>query len=212
MAHSSTKLSGSPLAQFIVYACPTGALADQLTDYLKKSRNCCGANAAHRYMPHCTLTGFFHDAESSVPLYVEALSHSLADAQETRPSNAMQIKALSFREDWHGIDLASDWLTTLIANFSRRIDSPTRHDSIRLKTWLHLSLAYEFEPSQSIQLEQLARGAVDITSAVAWELRYYQRIKQQEPSVTNLKPVDVHEDGIALDGGDRWICHHSWSI
>ncbi len=44
------------LSQFIVYACPQGELAEQIQDFYQESLDLCGFNAAHNYMPHCTLT------------------------------------------------------------------------------------------------------------------------------------------------------------
>ncbi|MEO0802793.1 MAG: hypothetical protein AAFY57_11025 [Cyanobacteria bacterium J06642_2] len=49
------------LRELILYACPVGSLVEQLDCYFQKSLQLCGHNTAHLYMPHCTLTGFFHD-------------------------------------------------------------------------------------------------------------------------------------------------------
>ena len=201
------------MTQFIVYACPTGALAERLDRYFEKSLTLCGVNAAHRYMPHSTLTGFFHDVESSVPQYIEALGNALTRAQASRSDQPIQITALSFRDDWHGLELESDWLKALVADFAHHVDSFNRPDPLRLKSWLHLSLAYEFELSQSVQLTHLAQTHIDITADVNWELRYYQRIKKQDAQhdhhscTTDSRPIEE-----TIYGGDRWLCHRVWRI
>ena len=201
------------ITQFIVYACPIGALAEQIDRFFEKSLVLCGANAAHRYMPHCTLTGFFHDIESSVPRYVEALDNALAYAQANYPEQPIQIKTLSFRDDWHGLELEADWLKALVADFARHADSPTRPDPLRLKSWLHLSLAYEFEPSQTVQLTHLAQTHIDIAADVGWELRYYQRIKVKDlQNSPNVEVTETRTTNGMTYGSDRWICHRVWRI
>lgn len=193
--------------QLIVYACPTGELAQQLAHYFEKSLVQCGANAAHRYMPHCTLTGFFHDGEASIPRYVNALEQSLAAAYPSRPASPIVIKALAFHDGWHGLELDSDWLKALVADFACRAHSPTRRDDVRLKDWLHLSLAYDFGPPHAEHLKHLAKSSVDTAEQAVWELRIYQRI-QQEGGVDGFgKTVNDSHDGWEVYGGDRWRCH-----
>lgn len=173
---------------FIVYACPVGELADQIDRYYQQSLALCGANAAHQYMPHCTLTGFFQDEETAIPLYVQALDRALRQAPPC-PNPVLTIQQLSFHSDWHGLELQSDWLKHLVAHFAELALSPTRRDDLRLKDWLHLSLAYEFQPEQSDLLMQLAQKFIDLQASVQWELRFYQR----------------HAD-------HHWTCHQSWQL
>ncbi|MGC1309940.1 MAG: hypothetical protein WA885_22160 [Phormidesmis sp.] len=54
--------------QLILYVCPTGPMARQIETYFEQSQQRYGPNAAHAYMPHCTLTGFFEDEEGAVTL------------------------------------------------------------------------------------------------------------------------------------------------
>ena len=85
--------------------------------------------------------------------------------------------------------LDGPWLKALIADFARSVDSPTRRDALRLKDWLHLSLAYAFPPEQHAPLAALARELVDVTAPVAWELGFYERL----------------EAGV-------WACHSRWPL
>ena len=131
----------STSAELILYACPMGPLAEQIGTYFERSQLQFGANRAHAYMPHCTLTGFFHDQASAIPQYVQATQQALND----HPTGPVTIDTLRLKPDWHGLELTSPWLEQVAATFAAQTDLPTRLDAIRLKTWLHLSLAYGFE-------------------------------------------------------------------
>src|SRR5690349_8792203 len=109
----------------IVYACPQGELADQLARYYARSTALCGPNAAHQYMPHCTLTGFFHDDAGAIATYVAALEAALWRARPTQPVPVLQIERMELGVDFHGLRLRGPWLQTLCADFARTVDSPT---------------------------------------------------------------------------------------
>ena len=158
--------------QFIVYACPTGELNTQLETYFKLSQEQCGANNAHDYMPHCTLTGFFTDESSSADYYLQALD----EAYRGDRAYEIKIKQLVFNPEWHGLELQAEEIKDLIKDFVRLETSPTRQENIRLKDWLHLSLAYGFESGDRAKLEMLARETIDLAADVAWKLRFYQRV------------------------------------
>ncbi|MEM9156922.1 MAG: hypothetical protein AAGB13_18115 [Cyanobacteria bacterium P01_F01_bin.33] len=175
--------------EFIVYACPTGAIDTQLATYFQRSQTECGPNTAHRYMPHCTLTGFFHDESESVPMYVDSLERSLAKVGSTRSEPVIAITALTFQPEFHYLKLESEWLLGLVREFRDRAHSNTRTDDLRLKDWLHLSLAYGFPPEQYLLLQCLAAEVIDPRSPVDWELRFYEH----------------HPD-------NAWTCHQSWKL
>jgi hypothetical protein len=163
------------MPKFIVYACPTGDLADQVQHFFEESRRVFGPNAAHNYMPHCTLVGFFEESVGSVPLYTQGLMRAYKRAVRSQPSPAIEVKGFAFRPDWQGLELVSPWIKQLMVDFVCTTASPTRKESLRLKDWLHLSLAYEFPPSQAKPLSQMATALINPEAAVNWELRYYQR-------------------------------------
>ena len=161
--------------QYIIYACPVGELNSQIELYLAKSRELYGENKAHGYMPHCTLTGFFSDAPDSVPDYLDALERAYEEAIGQNTSLDIKIERLVFNKDWHGIELQADGIKQSIVNFTRQENSATRKESLRLKDWLHLSLAYGFDAEHGKQLKQLAQQIIDLQSNVSWELRFYQK-------------------------------------
>ena len=161
--------------QFIVYACPVGKLNSQLEDYFKQSLRLYGENTAHKYMPHCTLTGFFTDEINSIPTYLQALDKAYLGAINNNLSLDIKIKQLTFSDNWHGLELQADGLKKLITNFVELENSSTRQEELRLKDWLHLSLAYNFNPQHGDGLQHLAREIIDIKADVSWELRFYQK-------------------------------------
>ena len=173
--------------QLILYVCPLGPLAHQIEDYLQESCQQWGENKAHHYMPHCTLTGFFRDQKEAIALYLETLDAVILDA--TKTPAAIQITDLLFRGDWHGLTLESPWLLNLTQSFAEKAESPTRMEALRLKTWLHVSLAYGFDPSHAEELKQLAIERVDPAAAVEWDVRFYERSPLNE-----------------------WQCHGVWAL
>lgn len=177
------------MPKFIVYACPVGELANQLQIYFEKSRLTCGPNSAHSYMPHCTLTGFFDEHANAAPNYTQKLERSYKRLKRSQPHPVIDVKNLSFRPDWHGLELSSDWLRKVILDFACTATSPTRTSPLRLKEWLHLSLAYDFQADHAEMLETLALDLIDPGAAVQWELRFYQR-----------------------NPDNRWICHQSLKL
>ena len=157
--------------QFIIYACPVGELNTQIETYFTKTRQLCGANSAHKYMPHCTLTGFFTEDFDAVPSYIQALDRAYNSALDS--SLDVAIVKLHLARDWHGLELQSEGLKQLIRNFAH--SNSIRQEKLRLKDWLHLSLAYGFDPEHREQLQNLATETINLQSKVNWELRFYQK-------------------------------------
>ena len=157
--------------QFIIYACPVGKLNTQIETYFTKSRELCGANSAHKYMPHCTLTGFFSEELSLISSYIQALDTAYNSVSDIALNVA--IAKLHLAKDWHGLELQAEGLKQLIRNFAA--SNSTRQSKLRLKDWLHLSLAYGFDPEHREQLQNLATEIIDLQAEVNWELRFYQK-------------------------------------
>jgi hypothetical protein len=176
------------LSELIVYACPVGQLADQLEVYFEKSLAVCGANSAHDYMPHCTLTGFFKDEACTISLYEQAIANAITQLQPC-PSPVISVTQMIFRPTWHGLELQSEWLKQLMVRFAAIAHSPTRSEALRLKDWLHLSLAYNFQPQQAEALSNLAQQLINPQASVQWELRFYQQCSDR-----------------------TWICHQIWRL
>lgn len=162
--------------ELIVYACPTGPLAHQLDAYRARVLRELGPNAAHGYMPHVTLTGFYHDDAGSILGYKAAVQQALASAGP-HPSRPIRIKGMALTETFHYLKLESPWVVALIQSFAKMATSHTRRESLRLKERLHLSLAYQFPREQHEALAALAREMINPRASVNWELRLYERNK-----------------------------------
>jgi ubiquitin-associated SH3 domain-containing protein len=163
------------MPRYIVYACPVGPLAEQLSAYFAASRAACGPNAAHNYMPHITLTGFFQDSDTSLPVYITALASAHQRATAERPAMPIIVTALEINPEFHGLLIEAPWLKALISDFIACAASPTRNEALRRKDWLHLSLAYEFAVEHHTALAEFAQQLVDLQAAAEWELRFYER-------------------------------------
>ena len=162
-------------AELILYACPRGALADQVDAYMRRAAQRFGRNAAHAFPPHITLTGFFHDIAEAVPHYVECCAEVIDHPVEALSPKINVVGSL-FRPDFHGLLIESSWAQQVVAEFATRATaSRTRTDDIRPKDRLHLSLAYEFAAEDHEGLKALATELVDPRADVAWEVRLYER-------------------------------------
>jgi ubiquitin-associated SH3 domain-containing protein len=176
-------------AELILYACPTGELAAQLDNYFALSRRACGENAAHRYMPHITLTGFFHDLPSTVDFYVRQLDRVLAVSTLPVSGAPVTIKQIGFQPNFHMMEVESLWLKQLTMDFISLATTESRQEAIRQKDWLHLSLAYDFPLEHQDVLKRLAEETLHLDAQVGWELRFYER----------------HPD-------NKWTCHGTWTV
>ena len=140
-------------------------------------------------MPHCTLTGFFKDHESAISLYIKALETAYNTAKLTAMPLKIQIVKMTLKPDWHGLELEAEGIPYVMSDFAQLANSPTRLEALRLKTWLHLSLAYEFQPEHAEILKHLATRRINPQAQVDWELRFYQRHPNHS-----------------------WTCHQSWLL
>ena len=155
------------MAELILYACPVGPLADVVEEYWRQVAVSIGTNSAHHYMPHVTLTGFFHDEPASVEQHVEALDR-LSEAA-TPPAGTVSVTGVLFEQSHHLLLVESDWCRSLAAGFAETCPV------VRVKDRLHLSLAYGFPAHDGAALERLGRDLVDPSLPTAWELRFYER-------------------------------------
>lgn len=177
------------LSRFIVYACPEGLLGEQIEAFYQRSLEVCGENAAHSYMPHCTLIGFFEDDKATIPLYLKTLNMVYSTAKAIGFPLKIKVGNLTFKPNWYGLELEEQGIKNLMTSFLKQAKSPSRSEELRLKTWLHVSLAYEFTDGQSNALKQLAQNMVNPNASAKWFLRFYEK----------------HADG-------SWTCHQSWPL
>ncbi len=177
------------MAKFIAYACPQGTLAEQLQAYLDHSRERIGRNAAHAYMPHCTLTAFFEDEPRIIPGDLKLLGQLVQHGLPSCPQPAIRVMEMALQPGWIGLELDSPWARQLAGDFAFAANRSQRNTLVRPKYRLHLSLAYEYPRQQQAALAALARQRVDPGAAVSWQIRYYQR-----------------------EAGGVWLCHQAWQL
>ncbi len=176
-------------SQLILYACPTGPLAEQLDDYWSESAKRCGRNGAHDYMPHCSLTGFFEHSSDVISHEVTILDRLYQSLMRSHPNPIASVKALLFRPNWHGLEIESSGLQHLVTQFVRAAEPSADLGKIRPKEWLHLSLAYNFEEIHTDKLRKLAQTLIDPAAPVGWELHFYERLDLRQ-----------------------WRCHGVWEL
>ena len=157
-------------AELILYATPTGPLADSL-DVRYRRLEAEGPTTAQDYPPHCTLTGFFHRAEDDVPRIVAELEQAIADIGAA-PENPVEIVSLHRKADWVGLELRSEWLRGLTQRFVEvhRVDAGD--DALRPKDWLHLSIGYgvaDLGPAREVTAD------FDLEQDVDWEVGLWER-------------------------------------
>jgi len=134
-------------AELILYATPCGELAERCRTFFLRA-SALGATTAQTYPPHCTLTGFFRRGEAHVGAIVDEVAETLVadglDAFGRLDHTEVVVGDLERHEDWIGLTVESARLLALAERFAARHralpDAAT--DPIRLKSGLHLSLAY----------------------------------------------------------------------
>ena len=177
-------------AELILYACPSGPLAAQLDRYFEAAKAAFSWNPANDYMPHCTLTGFFRDAEAAIPAYIAAIESAVQRNKPTLPSPVMRVTGFLFQEDFHGLTLSSNWLLRVTSEFAAAAPCVSRTDPLRLKHWLHLSLAYQFPKTEHRPRTALAHSKVATDASVRWRLCLYQRFPDRTWTRHGLWPLD----------------------
>lgn len=179
--------------ELILYATPTGQLADQCAHFFRQAHDL-GPTEAQTYPPHCSLTGFFrrhrHDIDGATAELVAVLAGHGIGPDGRVEADEVVIDGLLAHGSWVGLGLRSGRLERIAADFAtaHRHDPTTGDDPIRLKSWLHLSLAYgevlaggppsppPVEPAAFIgPYRQLATTVIDPTLRTDWEVALWQR-------------------------------------
>lgn len=167
------------MSELILYAVPRGELGAQLDACWAAVRT-----EAQRYPPHCTLTGFFHDGD--VARYAEAAGAVVAPCA----ARVVSLREGDLDGRWIGLELDAPDLRALTDRFATAVAAPqTRTDAIRVKEWLHVSIAYGHDGAEHGLLLDRARSIVDPGAAAEWELRLYERLPGDEWDVRGRWPL-----------------------
>lgn len=161
-------------AELILYATPTGPLADALDEQFRRLAEL-APTTAQTYPPHCTLTGFFHRDEADIPRIVTEVERALDDAGPM-PAGAVDIVSLRRSDEWVGLELSSSWLIATTQRFVDRHRVDPGDDPLRTKDWLHLSIAY----GTGDLAAAAAATDLDVALPVGWEVALWQRLAAGE--------------------------------
>lgn len=157
--------------ELIIYATPTGDLADACAEYFRRALEL-GGTTAQTYPPHVTLTGFFR-WPALRRNHVRDVVAGLVDASGHPPADSVETSLLGDRDDWIGIEVRSPWLIDWIESLASQLPPEPHEDALRLKDWLHLSLAYgvdDLEPYRELAVE-----VIDATASARWEVALWER-------------------------------------
>lgn len=131
-------MGDADLHELILYATPTGELADSCREYWRRADEAGRTTTAQSFPPHCTLTGFFHRGRGRV---AEVVAEAAQVAEEFGSVEVADVR-LESHGDWVGLGLDSDRLASAIDRFVELHRVFAGEDRLRPKSWLHLSLAY----------------------------------------------------------------------
>ncbi len=174
---------GEARRELILYATPTGPLAERCDDYFEAVRRDVGPTTAQTYPPHCTLTGFFHRTDAGAARAIAEIEPIIAVAGPV-PEGAVTVVACRATSNWIGLELQSAWLCDVAVSVAAGHTLEPGDDALRLKDWLHLSLAYGANPSRPDEPADLAAYAslaetlIDPAAPVGWEVGLWERTGQ----------------------------------
>lgn len=155
------------MRKLILYATPMGDLAAACDRYFAAA----APTVAQQYPPHVTLTGFFSRQDDAASERILAAQGFIEEAGPV-PSEAVEVVGLIARPDWVGLEIESPWLRAIAERFAASDTPEPADDPIRLKSWLHLSLAYGVDDLASN--ERFARRMVDPGSQADWEVALWE--------------------------------------
>ncbi|XP_017892863.1 protein UBASH3A homolog isoform X2 [Ceratina calcarata] len=157
--------------QYVLYACPTGELAEQLVRFWSESKELIW-NGAHNYIPHITLVSFFKAPDESTEELVNTLETVIN--QMKLPDNIELETYIS--PNFMGLFVKqgdTEWLKHIAIRYTNKLSSLGISAEPQIKS-LHLTLAYQF-PSHLYQQLRLMVEKLTLTCPTNWELRLYSR-------------------------------------
>ncbi len=160
-------------SELILYATPQLELGEQCERYFDQLRRTGRATTAQTYPPHVTITGFLRRE----PQVIERVIREVEQVVAAEPEGMVVVEELRETDEWLGLVVSSDWLADLGRAFADRHGLETGDDAVRLKEWLHLSLAYGDLPFglEMAELGDVARSTVSVDAPVCWSIGLWHR-------------------------------------
>lgn len=159
--------------ELILYATPEGPLARAcaafFADLVERDRQ----TTAQTYPPHVTLTGFFRRRSVAVDRVVAEARRVISAS----PRGEADVSNVTERPDWVGLEITSEWMLSVAAAFTDLHELEAGDDPLRLKTWLHLSLAYGDVPGgrELAEYADVARRTIDADLRASWSIGLWER-------------------------------------
>jgi hypothetical protein len=175
---------GAPV-ELILYAEPGGELGARCAEFWAAMSAADAATDAQTYPPHVTLTGCFHRDPSRVMPILDAYSRAV-DAAAPRGLDGVRWMApaaleLQVDDAWAGFHVAAPWMDAVVAAFtapdSAAHPATSGDDELRLRSWLHLSLAYGdgYDDCARTAAAAHAAGLQGLTSEGEWTVSLWRR-------------------------------------
>lgn len=165
--------------KFALYACPTGALADQIQAFLDRSQATWGTPSIPMGLPCCKLIDPFEEQGSTLPVYTQSLERAYKRGMHSRPNIVLQVDGWQQTTDSLTLAFTAPWLHQMMVNLACTVKSPTRKMPLRIQEHLCLVLAYGRGKAQTQAMAELAQEMIDLNRPSHWEMRFYQRTGHQ---------------------------------
>lgn len=159
--------------ELILYATPEGRLARACATFFADVDARYRSTTAQTYPPHVTLTGFFRRRSTAV----DRVTSEVRNAIDACAASAVEVSAVALHADWVGLEVQSEWLLSVASTFADVHQLEPGDDPLRLKTWLHLSLAYGDRPlgTELADYAEQASELIDGERTATWSVGLWER-------------------------------------